>query len=211
MPYCQNCGAEAAGNFCPNCGAQTGTAAPAAPQLIIHENVDIKPRYSVGAMVLAGYLGFVFLITAVIMLICGVVFLFNFEFSFGEKLIFPIAAAALFGVAYLLYLPGIKSIRNNSPEELVGETLWSFFRKSLVFIFVWGVTMAGCVYIIGLFFKVWRLGLWASCPNADQYTAFVNGEKIPVTRYIDDIPYGGGRSKYIYQDANGEFYRPAVR
>ena len=74
MPYCQNCGAEISGNFCPNCGAQSGSVATPLPKLVIHENAVVKPRYSTGALVLAGYLGFIFLMTFLIIFITFTVY-----------------------------------------------------------------------------------------------------------------------------------------
>jgi len=114
-------------------------------------------------------------------------------------------------IAFLCYLPGIHSIRKRSPEGMAMRTFWSFFRKTLLFVVCWFVAIAGCVYIIGLFLRSWRLGLWVSKPNDNEYTAFVDGKKIPVVRYYDDLSDYGARGKYIYQDANGEFYRPPVK
>lgn len=208
MPYCQNCGAEVAGNFCPNCGAQTGTVTPAAPQLIIHKDVEVRPRYNAVSLVIAGWMGLACLIMTLVFLIYGV---FIVEVNFGEKIGFVIATLVCAGLAYLCYLPGIRSIRKTAPEGEFLSTFKSFFGKSLIIIFAWGVTLAGCVYIIGIFFKVWRFGLWASRPNDDQYTAFVDGKKIPVTRYYDDLPDYGARGDWVYRDDNGEFYRPVIR
>lgn len=211
MPYCQNCGAEVAGNFCPNCGAHAGTVTPAAPQLVVHENVVVKPRYSTVALVIAGYMGFIFLLAAVFVVIGAIVMFANPDISFSEKFVFPICALLTFAMAFVFYLPGIKSIRKYSPERMAMDAFKSFFWKSVGFVFLWGVTIAGCVYLIGIPLKVWRLGLWTSRPNDDHYTALVDGKKIPVTRYYDDLPYRGAKGKWIYRDDNGEFYRPPVK
>lgn len=211
MPYCQNCGAEVAGNFCPNCGAQAGSVAQTAPQFIIHKDANVKPIFSTLHLVIAGYLGNIFLITTLVMLGVGIAFAFNPEYTFAEKLIFPVLGVILVGITYLLYLPGIKSIRKYAPEGEAMKAFRSFFAKSVLFIFAWGVTMAGCLYIIGLFFKVWRFGMWAACPNANQYVVIVDGEKIPVTRYYDDLSGYGARGKYIFMDENGEYYRPPIK
>ncbi|MBR7122991.1 MAG: zinc ribbon domain-containing protein [Oscillospiraceae bacterium] len=208
MPYCQNCGTEVAGNFCPNCGAQTGTVTPPLPQLIIHENAVVKPRYTTGALLLAGWLGLGLLIGTLTFFIYGVLIAPG---SFGDKLGMLIACLITGFLTYLCYLPGIRSIRKTAPKGEFFSTFKSFFLKSLIFIFAWGVTIAGCVYIIGIFFKVWRFGQWASRPNDDQYTAFVDGEKIPVTRYYDDLPDYGARGDWVYRADNGEFYRPPVK
>lgn len=205
MPYCQNCGTEVTGNFCPNCGTETGTVTPPFPQLIIHENAVVKPRYGTGSLLLAGWLGLGLLIGTLAFFIYGVLIAPG---SFGDKLGMLVGCLITGFLTYLCYLPGIRSIRKTAPK---GEFFKSFFLKSLVFIFAWGVTFAGCVYIIGIFFKVWRFGLWASHPNNDQYTAFVDGEKIPVTRYYDDLSDYGARGDWVYRADNGEFYRPPVK
>ena len=208
MPYCQNCGTEVAGNFCPNCGAQTGTVTPPLPQLIIHENAVVKPRYGTASLLLAGWLGLGLLLGTLAFFIYGVLIV---EGSFGDKLGMLVACCITGALTFLCYLPGINSIRKTAPEGEFFSTFKSFFVKSLLFIFAWGVTMAGCVYIIGIPFKVWRFGLWASRPNDDQYTAFVDGERIPVTRYYDDLPDYGARGDWVYRADNGEFYRPPVK
>ena len=209
MPYCQNCGAEVAGNFCPNCGAQAGTVTPAEPMPIIHKDVDVKPRYNTVSLAIAGWLGFSCLIMTLVFIILGGVI--TAEATFSETMAFWVATLICAGLTYLCYLPGINTIRKYSPEGEVMSTFWSFFGKSFLIIFAWGVTLAGCVYIVGIFFKVWRFGLWASRPNDDQYTAFVDGKKIPVTRYYDDLPGYGPRGQWVYMDNNGEFYRPPVK
>ena len=211
MPYCQNCGAEVAGNFCPTCGAQSGSVLPNMPKLIIHEGAIVKPRYSTGAMVLAGYLGFCFLLMFLVFFIAYTVHLLGGTMSIIEYLGALVACAILFGIAFLCYLPGINSIRKRSPEGMAMRTFWSFFGKTLLFVICWFVAITGCVYIVGLFCKSWRLGLWVSRPNNDQYTAFVDGKKIPVTRYYDDLPDYGARGKWVYRANNGEFYRPPVK
>lgn len=211
MPYCQNCGSEVAGNFCPNCGAQAGSIVHTTPQFIIHKDADVRPIFSTGSLVLAGYLGSTFLIATVSSLIMGIIFALDPGITFAEKLISPIVSLIALGITALLYLPGINSIRKHAPEGEAMTAFWSFFRKSLAFIFCWGITLMGCVYIIGILFKVWRLGMWAACPNANQYVVFKDGKKIPVTRYYDALDGYGARGKYIYQDANGEYYRPPVR
>ena len=211
MPYCQNCGTEVNGNFCPNCGVQTGSVAVTAPHLFIHEDVKVEPRYSTGALVLAGYLGFGFLMTSLITFIVFTVFFLRGTSNFGEWLAAMAGTVCILAVAFLCYLPGIISIRKHSPEGMAMRTFWSFFRKTLLFIVCWGIAIAGCFYIIGLFLKSWRLGLWVSKPNDNEYTAFVDGKKIPVVRYYDDLSDYGASGKYIYRDANGEFYRPPVK
>ena len=211
MPYCQNCGTELTGSFCPNCGTQAGVHTSYNRGPIIHENADVKPRYGAGAMVLAGYLGFIFLMTALIVFI---VFTINFlggTLTFGEYFGALVGSVCVFAIAYLFYLPGIRSIRKRSPKGTAMKTFRSFFGKSLLFVLAWGITFMGCVYLFGIFFKVWRLGLWATRPNPDEYTAFVDGKKIAVIKCVDKTVYSDGVVRYIYKDANGEIYRPAFR
>lgn len=212
MPYCQNCGTEVNGNFCANCGVRIGSVAPTAPEPVIHTGVKVKPRYGTGSLVLAGYLGFTFLLTSLIIIITVAVVSNEGRYysglGLGDWLGLIVGEVFVLAIAFLCYLPGILSIRKRSPEGMAMQTFWSFFRKSLLFLICWAITLVGCVYIIGLFFGVWRLGLWASKPNEHEYTAFVNGKKIPVVRYYDDLPDYGATGKYIYRDANGEFYRP---
>lgn len=208
MPYCQNCGSETNGNFCPNCGTQTGTFVVSAPQFILHKDADVKPRYSIGAIILAGWLGLgVTLVTLV-----GLSSLFTTTFNSISDFLSSFSSFVFCIVLLVLcYLPGIISIRKRSPEGMFAKTFFSFWIRSVLFIFFWGVAIAGCAYIVGIFCKSWRLGLWVSRPGPTEYTVFVDGEKIPVVRLYDNLPDYGPRGEYVYQDANGEFYRPPVR
>ncbi len=209
MPYCQNCGAEVEGNFCPNCGAQAGAVVSAAPTYVIHENAVVKPRYTLGQIILAGYLGLTFIVMSIAVLLGGYL-----SGMLDAKGYLGVTLGGIFCLflAFLCFLPGIRSICKHSPKNEVGATLKSFIGKSLLFIVAWGVTLMGCCYIIGIFFKVWRLGLWASGPNYYQYTAYVDGKKIPVARYYDDLPSNNTkRGKYVFKDNNGEFHRPPVK
>lgn len=212
MSYCQNCGTQVNGNFCPNCGTQVGyampvTSIPTMPMPVIHKDAVVKARYNTFSIVLAGWMGLACLIMTLVFFIYGVLIA---DGTVGDKIGFVIGTLVCGGLTYLCYLPGIHSIRKYSPEGTALATFKSFFVKSLLFFFAWGVTLAGCVYIFGIFFKVWRFGLWASKPNDDEYTAIVNGEKIAVTKYYDDLPDYGARGDWVYRDDNNEFYRPAV-
>ena len=209
MPYRQNCGSETNGNFCPNCGTQTGTFVVSAPQFILHKDADVKPRYSTGAIVLAGYLGLgCFLAT---LLFLGVVLNAPTSMKSSDILVVLFVTLLLLTITILSYLPGFISIRKRSPEGMFAKTFFSFWIRSVLFIFFWGIAIAGCAYIVGIFCKSWRLGLWVSRPSPTEYTVFVDGEKIPVVRLYDNLPDYGPRGEYVYQDANGEFYRPPVR
>lgn len=208
MPYCQNCGAEVAGNFCPNCGTKTGTVVYTAPQYVIHKDADVQPLYTTGQIVLAGYLGLGSLGVAAIMFMMGITE--ALEGSFGGMLAAGIIVLIFAGLAILSCLPGIRTIRKRAPEGEAKKAYRSFFVKSLLFLFMWCVTVTTFVYLFGLFFKLWRIGIWASTPNVNQYVVFKDGQKIPVTRYSDTLEGYGARGKYIYQDANGEYYRPPI-
>lgn len=208
MPYCQNCGSETNGNFCPNCGTQTGTFVVSAPQFILHKDADVKPRYSIGAIILAGWPGLGVTLLTLVLLSSLFTKTFNSISDFLSSF-----SSFVFCIVLLVlcYLPGIISIRKRSPEGMFAKTFFSFWIRSVLFIFFWGVAIAGCAYIVGIFCKSWRLGLWVSRPGPTEYTVFVDGEKIPVVRLYDNLPDYGPRGEYVYQDANGEFYRPPVR
>ena len=205
MPYCQNCGTEVTGRFCPNCGAEGGNLTP---EFVIHKNVEIKPRYNVGVTLLAGWLGWV----GIYMIFLPLIALSVIGSNPSAEEVAIYLGVFLLGVVWtvLCYLPGINMIRKRTPKELVGKTIRSFIIRSLLFIICWGISIAGVFYIIGIFLKSWRLGLWASRPKFEEYTAFYNGEMIPVTKYYDDLPDYGPKGEYVYMDANGVFYRPPV-
>lgn len=209
MPYCQNCGTESNGNFCPKCGAQAGAVISTTPQLVIHKDADVKPRYSTGAIVLAGYLGLGCFLATLFFL--GVVFSAPTSMKSSDVLVFLLVTLFLLTITTLCYFPAIKSIRKRSPEGMFAKTLTSFLIKSFLFLICWSIAIVGSMFIIGLFFGVYRVGLWVSKPNADEYTAFVDGKKIPVTKLYDNLPDYGPKGEYVYQDENGEFYRPPVR
>jgi hypothetical protein len=206
MPYCQNCGTEVTGRFCPNCGAEGGNLTP---EFVIHKNVEIKPRYNVGVTLLAGWLGWV----GIYMIFLPLIALSVIGSNPSAEAVAIYLGVFLLGVVWtvLCYLPGINMIRKRTPKELVGKTIRSFIIRSLLFIICWGISLAGVFYIIGIFLKSWRLGLWASRPKFEEYTAFYNGEMIPVTKYYDDLPDYGPKGEYVYMDANGVFYRPPVK
>ena len=208
MPYCQNCGTEVKGNFCPNCGAEGGNLQP---EFVIRKNVEVKPRYNFGVLLLAGWPGWVGLGLIFAALACFSIIGTDPEgiSAVGVYLGMALAGAV---ITVLCYLPGINMIRKRTPKELVFKTCVSFVIRSLLLIFCWGVSIAGVVYIIGIFLKSWRLGLWASRPKFEEYTAFYNGQMIPVTKYYDDLPMEyGPKGEYIYMDDNGVFYRPPVK
>lgn len=206
MSYCQNCGAEVHGNFCPNCGTQVGTPGRVSQRVIIHENSDVKPLFSLGHMILAGYLGVGFMGGAFIWL--ALMLPEMSTFTPFEQMLAGIGALFFLGMAILSYLPAIKAICQRAPEGKVMKYLGSFFVKSVLFLFSWCLTIALCVYIIGIFFRVWRFGMWTTYPAANQYVVFKDGKKIPVTRYEDNLIGYGANTDYIYQDANGVYYRP---
>ena len=207
MARCQNCGAEVSGSYCPNCGF----FGPGNYDydLTILKNVDVKPRYTFWTILLAGWLGWGGIFTTLIGGIYGLTMLS--EDITSTLMCLPFVLIGL-GIIALAYLPGIKMIRKRTPKELVKKTTKSFVIRALTFMFCWGVSLAGVFYIIGIFLKSWRLGLWASRPKWEEYTAFYNGRMIPVTKYEDDLPLEyGPKGEYIYMDADGVFYRPPVK
>ena len=175
---------------------------------MIHKNEEIKPRYNVGVTLLAGWLGW----AGIYMMFLPLIGLSVIGSNPSAEEVAIYLGVFLLGVVWtvLCYLPGINMIRKRTPKELVGKTIRSFIIRSLLFIICWGISSAGVFYIIGIFLKSWRLGLWASRPKFEEYTAFYNGEMIPVTKYYDDLPDYGPKGEYVYMDANGVFYRPPV-
>ena len=179
-----------------------------APLFILHKDADVKPRYSIGAIILAGWLG----LGVTLLTLVGLSSLFTETFNSISDFLSSFSSFVFCIVLLVLcYLPGIISIRKRSPEGMFAKTFFSFWIRSVLFIFFWGIAIAGCAYIVEIFCKSWRLGLWVSRPGPTEYTVFVDGEKIPVVRLYDNLPNYGPRREYVYQDANGEFYRPPVR
>jgi len=216
MSYCQNCGTEINGNFCPNCGTKSdsftpeNSHAPAAFQPVIHDNITIKPRYGAFSLFLGGVFGFPCCTAVILIPIISLFMLFNGICGFGEFLLSILLALFYLAFGLFFYLPGILTITKRSPKGTVKKTFLNFFIKSALFTIYWCIAGLLCFTLIGIVLKAWRIGLRVSRPNDNEYTAFVDGQKISVTRYPDDFSYGGTRSTYIYQDGNGEFYRPRV-
>ena len=206
MSYCQKCGAEVSGNFCPECGTQVGTAGRVSQQIIIHENCDIKPIFDLKHMILAGYLGLGFLGATLIFLAVAIPELGGFTPI--EVLATFLIIAFFFFLAFLAYLPGIKAVCKRSPKGKVRKNLNSFLIKSVLFLFSWCLTITLCVYLVGIIFRIWKFGMWTTYPRADQYVVLRDGQKIPVTRYEDNLIGYGANTGYIYQDAKGVYYRP---
>lgn len=211
MSICKYCGTKINGNYCSNCGSKSDSFTnsnaytsfgyqPSTPK-----NVKIKPRYGTGSLLLAGYFGSSFLGSAILTLIGFTIYYLNGSIDYAEYQLMLSGCLLLSAISLIFYLPGIISITARSPKRTLLKTFGSFVLKSLLFIICWGITLLGCLTLVGLFLGVWRLGLWASCPNKNEYTAFINGKKIAVTRS------GDSRNNYIYQDANGEYYYPRTR
>ncbi len=205
MPYCQHCGAEVTGHFCANCGAQLGSVARAGgANHVIHRNTDVKPIFGTGSIIVASYFGLPCLVVATIF--AYILFKdYYFEFTSTEKLLALLFPLFYVGIAFLAYLPGLKRIRKRAPKGAAKAALRTFLIKSTFCLFFWAITLVGCVYLIGIPFKIWRIGIWASYPNADQYVAFVDGKKIQVTTEYDEFYEG-----VLYQDPKGVYYRPVT-
>lgn len=215
MKTCPNCYTVAETTYCPNCGTlMNANAQPSAQPYVnapvVHENAIVKGRYNAGVLLLAGYLGLVFLIVFVAMLVYMVLGIGE-GISVGD--FFALAGSSLLclGMFLLCCLPGILMIRKRSPKGTAVKTFISFLIKSVFFLIGWCVTLVACCFIMGLILRAWRIGLAVSKPKDTEYTAFVDGEKIAVTRLIDKEYSTIDQIRYIYVDQNGEFYRPALR
>ena len=205
MPQCQHCGAEINGNFCANCGAQLGSVQRTGySKYVIHRNVDVKPIFGTGSIIVASYFGVPFIVIAAIL--AYIMFKdYYYEFTTTEKflgLLFPLCCLT---ISFLGYLPGLKRIIKRAPKGAAKAALKTFLLKSTCCLFFWAITVTGCVYLVGIPFKIWRIGIWASYPNNDQYVAFVDGKKIQVTTDNDEYYEG-----VLYQDKNGAYYRPVI-
>jgi len=210
MAYCQKCGAELSNGICPKCGLPADTVTIQTNLPVIHENACVKPRYNFWTLLLAGYPGMAFIVGLVIIIgfSIGDFKRGNHDMSFSSILSDVLIDLFVIVMAALCYLPGILMIRKRSPEGTVLKTTFSFIGKTIVFLLSWIVTLLGIFTVVGFFFSVWRIGLWASRPKWNDYTAFVGDEKIGVVKLADPFAYGSSAARYIYVDANGEYYRP---
>lgn len=208
MAFCQNCGTEVQGSFCPNCGTQVGNAGNV-PQSTVYNNVTVKARYGVGSIFLFAYFGMVFLIFGFLFFLVSLGDLFTRDFSFS-LIVNSIGMLIIAAIGLLFGLPGFRSIRKNTPKELIGKTTRSFIIRSVFFLIAWAVSIVCCMFLIGLVLRAWRIGLAVSKPKDDEYTVFMNGEMIPVTRIADWEYSTPNMIRYMYVDANGTYYRPAL-
>jgi hypothetical protein len=205
--FCSNCGNELAGNFCANCGTVANGQAPAQHEIgghKVHEHADVKARYTTSTQLLAGILGFF----PVLVLLLGVGGLFTG--SFKDFLISISAIAFCFALFFLTCLPGILMIRKRAPEGMVIKTCIRFMLKAAVCFWACILSIMACCFIIGIVLGAWRLGTSTLKCSAKDYTAFVDGKKISVTRIEDPEFSTLDQTRYIYIAENGELYRPSI-
>lgn len=214
--FCRNCGIEMPEEqkFCSNCGSPAAGASGApvfinviktGPYGNVCEHADIRGRYKLKHLLLGGYVGLIGLILILSSLI--VLFTTGIETLSAALLLCAIGAA----IAFASFLPGFLHISKNTPEDEVVRTCVAYVFKCVSFFFLWGISIVACLYIIGLVFKAWRIGLNASRPNASHYTLFQDGKKTTVTRMEDAEMSTFDRTRYIYMDANGKYYRTTYR
>ncbi len=221
MAFCQNCGNEVSENFCPNCGANTNSSpetitppfgsprpAPYAGRTII-EDAEIKARYHAGHMALAypGLLFTVFFLVSAIWMPLSLDFSGDVGLQLGLMFCF-IIGFGLMAIAFMAW--PVLSIFKKSPKGEKIKTFIAYIFKSILFYLAWIVSCACCVYIIGLFFGAWRIGVSASKPLDKHYTVFIDGKKIGVERKVDHEYTTPFETHYIYEDADGILYRPPL-
>ncbi len=210
--FCSNCGSELAGNFCANCGTVANGQAPLQHEIgghKVHEHAEVKARYTTSTQLLAGILGSAPAACAVMLPLIGVVLLFA-EGSFISFLFSLLAAAFFFALFFLTCLPGILMIRKRAPEGMVLKTCIRFMLKAAVCYLACCLSIMACCFIIGILLGAWRLGTSTLKCSAKDYTAFVDGKKISVTRIEDPEFSTPDQTRYIYIAENGDLYRPSI-
>lgn len=213
MAFCKNCGAQVDGSFCTNCGTPVEAAANA-PQAVLNNNVDVRARYTTKMQAMAG-IGFYLFFFGISQVFCALGYvLMGIAAQSGVMLLnaplYAVFGAVLVGGGILLYRPGLKSIRANTPEHLYKKTRKTFMLRSVLFIFAWSVSIMFCMFILGIIFGAWNIGIAATRPKEDNYTAFFNGQMIPVTKTEDWMFSSPNGTRYIFVDENGVFYRPPL-
>ncbi len=212
MSYCQNCGAEVSGNFCPNCGSGINSANASNNIPLFHgkpvrENTTVKSCYKVFHVVLGAimfmYGGFIGALT--------IGTYFSFLVSDGFSILITAFCGVLVAMSGLFlfigYFPGIRYIRKNTPKEDVGKTIKTFVFKTVIGMPSFAVSFVGCAFIVGIILRVWRIAGKTFSPKPCNYTAFVDGEMISVTRMVDTEFSSYDEIRYIYMDCEGNLYR----
>lgn len=101
-----------------------------APLFILHKDADVKPRYSIGAIILAGWLG----LGVTLLTLVGLSSLFTETFNSISDFLSSFSSFVFCIVLLVLcYLPGIISIRKRSPEGMFAKTFFSFWIRSVLF------------------------------------------------------------------------------
>lgn len=163
-------------------------------------NVTVLPWFTPRQIALAGGPGILFFASGILWaVLCGAGVL---------PLPIGIAATAACGVfSVLCFLLGIRSLLTVPPRGCRKAAFFSFLQKCILFLPAWTICAVGCVFVVGLFCKAWRLGTAASLPPKDCHTAFPDGRKVQVTRIRD----ASNPHRPLYQDAAGNLYRPPLR
>ena len=223
MATCETCGAEVDTAFCPYCGAAIDPTSEQEQeqeqaQTSGHEVVFIKPRYNALTLTIAG-IGMIVLVVFLMALVFEIVGAVR-SGSMTAKGALESAEILLFTTVFsgLCFLPGILLILKRTPSGYVGRTIASFLVRAFFFIFAWSIALMFCATIVGAFLGAWRIGTAVSRPGKKGYTAYADGEKIPVTRvvhhketdweesYFDDDYVEVNTTYYMYVDESGNVY-----
>lgn len=162
-------------------------------------NVKVLPWYTVRELILTGGCGVSFLLGAGILPLLSVLGLLPFSASLP-------AGGACAVLAALCFLLGIRSVDAKAPWDCRKAARFSFLQKSILFLPAWILCAISCVFLVGVFCKVRRLGTAVSRTPENCYTAFPDGRKVQVTR----IREGSDPRRPLYRDAAGNLYRPPV-
>ena len=204
--FCKNCGTElqdSSVRFCPSCGTPTDgtvTKAEPAPQIfvvngnapMIYENADIKQRYGFLSIFVTGILLYLaFVLGSIIVIKCGVA-------------IWLISIA----LSILIIVFIIRSIKRKTPDGEAKKTVFHFIIRAIIIVEAYVFVVASYVFIFGFLFDAKRVAIWVSTPGDKDYTLFLDGLKVSVTRAIDYERSTPNNTRYYFYDNDGVYYRP---
>ncbi len=215
MSYCQNCGTEVNGNFCSNCGSAVNAVNVASNISNLYgkpvrENTTVKSCYKTFHVVLGSIMWLYGASITAIVIGALISMAVRGDLSFGilvacsAMLVFP----AIF--FFIGYFPAIRYIRKNTAKDEISKTIKSFVFKTIIGMPAFAVSFVGCAFIVGIILRVWRIAGKAFSPKPCNYTAFIDGEKVSVTRLVDTEFSSYDNIRYIYMDREGNLYRETM-
>ena len=130
--------------------------------------------------------------------------------SFNGAVVAILGIVLGFGITFLAYRPGMRSIRKNTPKEEVSKVRTCFIKKTIIALPALAVSIMGCAFIVGILLRVWRIAAKACSPRPIDYTAFVDDRKITVVCTVDSTFSSYDNIRYIYIDHEGNRYRETM-